>query len=51
MPDRRQRQIHICPQCGRKFKNFKWKRSWKYDGVAASCPNCNTFVYEWPKIA
>jgi len=50
MPDRRHRRIHTCPQCKHVFKNFKWKRSWKYDGVAAACPNCGEFVYNWPTI-
>lgn len=50
MPDRRHRRTHICPQCGHKFKNFKWRRGWKYDGVAAVCPWCKTFAYEWPEI-
>jgi len=50
MPDRRHRRVHICPQCSYKFKNFKWRRSRKYDGVAAACPSCKTFAYDWPKI-
>lgn len=48
MTDRRHRWTHICPQCGHKFKNFKWKRS--CGGPAASCPKCGTFAYDWAKI-
>lgn len=44
------RRTRICPQCKHKFKNYKWKRSWKYSGVAAACPGCGIFVYDWPKI-
>ena len=40
------RKIHICPQCGNIFKNFKWRKDWKYD-LAACCPQCNLPAYKW----
>ena len=40
------RKIHICPQCGRIFKNFKWRKDHIYDEVAC-CPKCNLPVHKW----
>lgn len=36
-----------CPQCGHKFRNFKWRRSLKYDAHVAACPKCKLPAVEW----
>ena len=41
------RKIRHCPCCAYSFKNFKWRKTWKYDGDIACCPNCNLPALEW----
>ena len=43
------RKFKKCLMCSHLFKNYKWRRSFKYDGWAAACPNCDVFVIEWKK--
>ena len=49
MGDKRKRRKHKCPRCKHEFKNFKWDKCWKYDGVCARCPKCNYSAHEWQK--
>ena len=49
MADRQKRVTHKCPQCGQAFKNFKWVKSFKYDGDVAACPQCLLPAIEWPR--
>lgn len=39
-----------CPLCGHKFRNYQWRRSFKYDGSLACCPWCKTPAVEFTKI-
>jgi len=41
------RKTRHCPCCAYSFKNFRWRKSWKYDGDVACCPNCLLPGIEW----
>ena len=41
------RKIRHCPCCAYSFKNFKWRKTWKYDGDVACCPKCLLPAIEW----